>query len=640
MVAKLIVEEGDLKGSTFNLEKKRDRWVIGSDPEECQLVLNNPSISLQHALISRIPEGLLIENLSQTNPTRINEEEMGLLPRLLEEGDLIQIGEESLRYYDSKDFESYLNQEEETEMATPEQTVEAETEIEKSVEAETEIEESPTPLPSPAYEEPSESEEAFVEEEIEPPALAKINFGLVEAGRWLLKVVNGPNTGAEFYMEAGRSYVLGTDPHHSDVIFHDKSVSRQHVRITITPEDTLFIEDLQSRNGVLMGDVRIEGKQPLPINTIISLGTTSFAVYDREGEMHTIISPLLPSLLKSIQKEAVKEQKGEAKKEESVPSRPATPVAPSPAKPLQPKSAFNFNSFLILLTVIGLVALAGIGMSSLFRSQPVELAEQVNMNELLQHAFQPFPGIHYTFNPANGNLLLVGHLSTPAEKNVLFSRLQNINSYIKSVDDSKIIIDEYVWREMNAILADNPAWKDISVHSPQAGQFVVSGFLKTEKQAEQLSSYLSLNFPYPDLLKKDIVVEANVLHHVQQVLQNYHLSQVSAEITNGQVLLTGHAQENQSQEIEQAVSDLKQLPGVRLLSNKIQFSAQAAEVGMINISDRYHVSGESRIGDKYTVVINGRIVSEGDTLDGMDIQKITADHVFLKNAEGEYVIDY
>ncbi len=38
------------------------------------------------------------------------------------------------------------------------------------------------------------------------------------------------------------------------------------------------------------------------------MGTTSFVLYDREGEMQTIISPLLPSIVKVLKDEENKKQ--------------------------------------------------------------------------------------------------------------------------------------------------------------------------------------------------------------------------------------------------------------------------------------------------------------------------------------------
>src|SRR4029077_15231014 len=156
----------------------------------------------------------------------------------------------------------------------------------------------PVSVPPPLPKNESSPQNTLLGEEDESLGpLAEIDFGVIETGRWLLKVIGGPNNGAEFYMQAGNSYVLGTDPQNCDIVFHDTSVSRQHARIGVTPEETLFIEDLKSRNGVLINGTPIEDKQPLSTNTIVTMGTTSFVIYDREGEMQTIISPLLPSIV-------------------------------------------------------------------------------------------------------------------------------------------------------------------------------------------------------------------------------------------------------------------------------------------------------------------------------------------------------
>src|SRR5205085_1714750 len=105
-------------------------------------------------------------------------------------------------------------------------------------------------------------------------ALAEINFELVDTGRWLLKVIGGPNNGAEFAMQASNSYVIGTDPNSCDIVFHDTSVSRQHARITVTNDDNLFIEDLKSRNGTLLDGEPLKTKKQLMPNILVTMGTT------------------------------------------------------------------------------------------------------------------------------------------------------------------------------------------------------------------------------------------------------------------------------------------------------------------------------------------------------------------------------
>ena len=44
--------------------------------------------------------------------------------------------------------------------------------------------------------------------------------------RWMLKVVSGPNSGAEFNMQKASTYILGKDPSLCDIVFQDLSVSQ------------------------------------------------------------------------------------------------------------------------------------------------------------------------------------------------------------------------------------------------------------------------------------------------------------------------------------------------------------------------------------------------------------------------------
>jgi type III secretion system YscD/HrpQ family protein len=635
MVAKLVVEEGDLKGLTLSLEEG-DTWVLGRDPAECQLVIEDPLVSRKHVIIHRTAEGMSVENLSATNPLQINDEEMSDEPHLLQNGDTLKVGNEVLRFYE--DTSAKVLDEGEPDVSDAEDLGETIPTAPESEPAPIPTPSAPrTPPPPPPQAGEKRSESTVFGEEAELAPLAEIDFGVVETGRWLLKVIGGPNNGAEFYMQAGNSYTLGTDPHSCDIVFHDTSVSRQHAKITITPDDTLSIEDLKSRNGVLIGGTAIEGKQTLPPSTIVTLGTTSFVVYDREGEMQTIISPLLPSIVKVLQQEA---PKTEAAAPAPVSAEPV--VAPTPPPPVfempPPKPPHQFGPYIVLTAIIGLFALAGIGTSFLFKAEPVVVQTQENADELLQQALQPFPAVRYTFNKTNGGLLLLGHVTTLAEKNQLLYNLGGLK-FIKSIDDAGIVIDEYVWHEVNSILAENPAWKGITIHSPAAGQFILSGYLQTRKEADQLSSYISLNFPYLDLLKKQIVVEEDVIKQINSWLQSAQLNDVTAKMNNnGEVTLSGTAPPEKGNEINAFIGQIKQIPGVRIVNNLIR--AQTAETGIIDISEHYPVTGHSRLGDKYTVVINGRILSENDELDGMTITKITSDRVLLERDGVKYRIDY
>jgi type III secretion system YscD/HrpQ family protein len=630
MVAKLVIEEGDLKGLTLSLDEG-ETWMIGRDPDACQLVIEDPLVSRKHLIARQTPEGIVVENLSETNPALLNDEEISHQPRLLQNGDTLKIGNEVLRYYEDTSAhimdEELSSSEEEGETLSP---------------AEEEITSEPkTPAPSPAPINDSSNDQPrqdsiFGEEGEDVGPLAEIDFGVIETGRWLLKVIGGPNNGAEFYMQSSNSYVIGTDPQSCDIVFHDTSVSRQHARITVTTEDTLLIEDLKSRNGVLINGNAIEGKEELPPNTIVTLGTTSFVVYDREGEMQTIISPLLPSIVKVLQQEPKTEATTPSASPEMTPVAAETPISPKPMEPPH-KPPRQWGPYIVLTAIISLFVLAGIGTSALFHEEPIVVQQQENADELIRQALKPFPAVRWTFNKSNSGLLLLGHVSTNAEKNQLFYNLGNLK-FIKNIDDNGLIIDEGTLNEVNSLLSSNRAWKGILIHSPAAGEFILTGELQTRKQADQLSSYLSLNFPYLDLLKKQIVVEEDIVNQITIWLRDAQLSEVTAKMTNGEISLNGAVPPEKANDFINIIEKIKQIPGVRIVNNLVH--TQTAETGVINISEHYPVTGKSRIGDKFTVVINGRILSEGDDLDGMTINKITADHVYLEKSGDKFRIDY
>lgn len=59
----------------------------------------------------------------------------------------------------------------------------------------------------------------------------------------------------------------------------DPLVSRKHARLVVT-EDALFVEDLGSRNGVLVGGVKVEGKRKLDDGDRLTVGSQEMMVID------------------------------------------------------------------------------------------------------------------------------------------------------------------------------------------------------------------------------------------------------------------------------------------------------------------------------------------------------------------------
>lgn len=625
MAAKLVAEEGILKGLVLSLEEG-NQWIIGRDPEVCQLLIEDPSASRRHLICHTSPEGVIVENLSTTNPILVNDiavEE----PRLLQNGDTVRIGAGLYRFYAESEAHVLNETTNGEEQAVPKSHPLPEEEIahifseDEPPQAETEDKY----LNGSKKKEQPRHDTILEEEHDDVP---NINFNISDTGRWLLKVIGGPNNGAEFSMHPENAYLIGTDPNSCDIVFHDNSVSRQHAKINITENGQLFIEDLKSRNGTLVDGETLTGKKELAPNSLVSVGTSSFVVYDREGEMQTIISPLLPSIVKTLQKE---EQKTESPVEEK-----AAEIVPEVKKP-EEKLHNALGAFIFIAILTGLFVIVGVGLTTLFKTEPIVKVEQVNTDLVLKEALTPFPNIKYSFNKGTGRLLLVGHVLTGTDKNQLIYNLQGL-SFIKSLDDAGIVIDEYVWREINQILTRNPAWKGIAVHSQEAGRFVLTGYLQTRTQAEQLWNYINNNFPYLDLLEKRIIVEEDVITAVNVALQSKGLKNVTTQIANGELTLSGKIPAGQASVLASAIDELKQIQGIRDIKN---FVVEAApDQSMVNVSDEYEVTGASRSGANLSVIINGRILTQGDTLDGMTITNIKPNVIFLEKEGVKYRIDY
>lgn len=757
MSAKLVAEEGLLKGLVLSLDEG-DQWVIGRDPDGCQLLVEDPAASRKHLICRVTPEGILIENLSHTNPVQVNDEEIDQ-PRLLHNGDAVRIGSGMFRFYEGE--EAKLIQELQVPTPTSEKEKEPlihdhtdEQELEESM---TESKDIPTPIngkkmeeddddsifeeqnlepdSSPAKESQEESssqeekeEESLKEESLEenvrvpqelpqepeqpveesasssqeqtdeqspanlaspevsaeeqnppetPPIpeqnpmpeeqtsllnplsyteekerpsrssifhdqdpdlhedlLAEINFDMVDTGRWLLKVVGGPNNGAEFSMQAGSSYLIGTDPNTCDIILHDNSVSRQHARLTIHEDETLSIEDLKSRNGTIVDGEALHGSRTLPTNTMVTIGTTTFLVFDREGEMQTIIAPLLPSIVKVLQKEGAPSEQEAQEPPVALASEPE-PIAQEFASAEKAHTALG--ALILIGTLVGLFVIVGIGMTMLFKNEPVQVTENVDATKLLSDALAPFPTIKWSFNKSTGRLLLVGHVLTASDKNQLMYNLQGFR-FLKHIDDSGIVIDEYVWREFNQVIEKNPQWRGITLYSPTPGHFVITGNLQTKAQGEKLNEYLSNNFPYLDLLDRRVIVEEEVINSVNAALQNLGLGNITVQLNGGDLNLVGSVPAPKMKDFDATVAEFKQIPGIRNVRNMV--TQQAPEASVINVSDKYEVSGYSQSGNSVNVIINGRIVTVGDTLDGMTITSIKSSTIMLEKGTTKYRIDF
>lgn len=559
MAGYLIGEEGPLIGFVARFEEEGE-WVLGRDPEVASIVLEDPLVSRRHVICRYTEEGYVLENISTTNPALYNGQVL-IEPVLLKEGDLIKIGSSVFKF-----SHSYPD-------------------------LETEASQDDTDLES-------------------------VRIGSGALGRFIIKVTNGPNTGAEFSMQKGSSYVLGKDPNLCDIAFQDLSVSRQHARISIDDNNQVFIEDLSSRNGVLVNGIAIASKHLLSSEDLISLGTTSFLLIDREQIQETIFSPL--PLATNIKTEELKQEE-----------------APSSAdwrEMIIPKK------HLIIASAFGVLILAGItSMITLFKTDKIEIVSQKEEHKILQKNLSAFSSVQFSFNPPNGKLFLLGHVISSVEKQELLYKMENL-PFVHSIEDN-VIVDELIWENINALLLTNPNWVGVSLSSIAPGKFVLRGYVQTSEQAQALSDYLNLNFPYLDRLENQVVIETNLQMQVESILSEKGFGSVTYQISNGELILAGRVDQKKAHTFNAIIDQFYTVPGIRLIKNFVIYTK--ADTSRIDLSTKYQITGYSKKDDQNMfVVINGKILTIEDVIDGMKITEILSNMVLLEKDGVKFRINY
>lgn len=659
MSAEFIAVDGELKGFILSLGEGEE-WSIGRDPGQVDLVIEDPEVARKHLVCRKTPEGYVIENISDENPILVNGEPLSG-PRLLMEEDRVLIGGTTYQFYpetESGDFlaepeipyeeeghpeeeippepledelhkEENLLEEEEEELSdeifySPFEEPEEERAEEESDEKEEFSEEEMiyTPFEEEKLEEEYPHDEIF--EEIENP---EETLDLRPVSRFLIKVISGPNTGAEFALDVDRQYILGTDSTTCDLIFNDLSVSREHARLLINEEGEVIIEDLESRNGVVIDQQRISGPTHLFPNSVVGLGTSAFLLIDREAPSETIVAPVFEAPPKEIAEEKEEIEEEEEKVAAAVPKKPSRPLIAT-------------GTLILSLIIASLAVLVGFGLYSLLQTKEVVKEKQDYLTEI-QHIIKDFPGVRFTYNPSSRKLFLVGHVETAVQLNELLYRLRGL-TFLNGIENN-IVNDEAVWQEMNILLSKIPDFKGISMHSPQPGTFVISGYLKSEKQAADLIDYLNVNFNYLNLLQNRVVVEQEITDEITANLIQNGFGAVVPAFSAGDLVLTGYVSSTSTYEFQQLVSSFQEIPGVRSIKNFVV--AVSPEQGVIDLNKRfpekYRVTGFSKHGDvNINVVINGRILTRGDQIDGMTITSIQPHTIFLEKDGLKYKIEY
>jgi type III secretion system YscD/HrpQ family protein len=627
MPAHLIAEEGPQRGLILNLEDGAE-WTIGRDPDTCDLVVEDGTVSRKHARLNKTSDGVYFKNLSRVNPSLVNDEEQSE-PILLKEGDRIQVGNTVFVYSEKEPPNVEVppaksNKKQAKKGAYDdifgdlEQTDSPAQELPKAPSDPAIESEEPRIPPAPPKPEMTAYDTIFEDTGGEED----LPFNLISEAPLMLKVIAGPNAGAEIGIEKGRVYTIGKDPNSCDIVFQDLSVSRNHARLSVNPDGVIDIEDLGSKNGTAVNGSVITERRAITPQDLVALGTTVFMIVDREAPQETIYSPMVSSYESPKIPESEEPRAEEIEEKKEPRNWKAEPIP--------------MRYWILGGSAAAIFLIMFLSFFSLFKSQGIEVAQKEPLAEI-KEALAKFTDVQFSYNPGSGKLFIVGHVLTTVEYQEMNYRLDQI-SFISSVQDN-VVIDEGVWRTMNDVISDNPAWRGVSIHSPTAGKFVASGYIASVDEAAKLYEYLTVNFPYLDRLENNVVVEQTLNTQLQSIIAQQNLGAVTFQFSNGNLVLSGMYSQDMETEFKKLLKDLNAIKGVTSVKN-FAVAAHPNKAG-IDLSQQYQITGTSTYdGRGYSVVMNGKIYTLGDQVDGMKITSIETSTILLEKDGLKYKIDY
>ena len=111
------------------------------------------------------------------------------------------------------------------------------------------------------------------------------------------------------------------------------------------------------------------------------------------------------------------------------------------------------------------------------------------------------------------------------------------------------------------------------------------------------------------------------------------------QLTGGDLIIAGRVSEKQERKFEKTLDYIRKLHGIHSVKSVVIFTT--AQTARIDLTSRYRVTGTTKFGNApQYVVIGGKILSSGDTLDGMTITRIIPDEVLLEKDGLKYKINY
>lgn len=347
--------------------------------------------------------------------------------------------------------------------------------------------------------------------------------------RYLLKIIGGPNQGAEVALGDGE-IIIGSSPE-CDLILSDTLVSAKHVKVVVSGDTVSFLP--LELPVYLNGEEVPKELQKLDFFKFVSLGTTHFVIGPMGGEWPSLTAADIPVL----KKKEVPAPGGGVEGPGAEGAKVATGAGeelPKETKPFYKRSLYVYSAaggLLFLMLVAFMVPILLIKPPTITKEQakPADIA--ADMRELLKSEGY---ADKVTITPNKGMFIIQGWVNSNQQKDAII----NLLSDYANITDIRVYSQEQVGQAIRDILATKGL--PLAVESLGPGKVRISGYAGDTSTWEAIRDELKRDVVGIKYIEESVLTEEKIVQIIQQALKQFEIGdKISLIPQNGFLLAKG-----------------------------------------------------------------------------------------------------
>lgn len=454
----------------------------------------------------------------------------------------------------------------------------------------------------------------------------------------VLKVLSGPQQGAEARLTDGTTYLIGSTDE-CDIVLQAESVAPKHLTLTVARERIHL--DVQEQ-PVVVGDRKLPPGQiaDFPTGAVIRLGRVYIGVGPENADWSQAV---LPDTGKASEGTVDRGATGETEPGASQPS----PPLPAPEKPPVPAAKPRSS-------VKGWWAFGGIGFAALALVAGWKpFNDWLNMGTAVDRAASEpsvvaktqaiiaelgLPDISITARP-DGGVILTGYCESREVKNRLTTALR-----AQGVQADNQLWPEEVLQEAVAHTLEHLGGKALSYNYLGKGVLHLRGLLRTDLHHDQLLSILRNDVPGVNRIESNAKTLADFVKGLQEQVRQAGLGeQITIAAEGAGITATGLLDAEQMQRWNAIVQPfVVETQDFLMLDQRMEQNAQPSPVAAkkveknkdfhppLNIAVRGIMIGPDQV--PHALLNNGARIAEGDRIeDHYIVEKILFNRVIVRD---------